>query len=163
MPTERKVKIVKSLKEEFANASAYVFADYRGLKVSSITGLRSSLRKLGATFTVAKNTLIGKATDIKIEGPTAILFAKDKPLDAVKALVEFSKTNTSLKIKGGTFEGKAFSAEEILQLAALPAHEVLIGKIVGGIKSPLYSLANVLSGNQRKLVFVLSGIANKKQ
>ena len=45
---------------------------------------------------------------------------------------------------------------DVTAIAALPPKEVLIGKVVGGIKSPLYMLAGVLSGPVRGLQNVLT-------
>jgi large subunit ribosomal protein L10 len=38
----------------------------------------------------------------------------------------------------------------------------LIGKVVGGFKSPLYGLVNVLNGPARKLVYALDAIRKQK-
>ena len=162
MPTQKKIEIVNNLKEEFAASSAYIFADFRGMTVTNLSQLRNALWKLGATLSVAKNTLIEKAVNIKNEGPTAVLFAKDNPLAALKALVEFTKNSPTLKVKGGSFEGKVYTGEEIVTIAKLPSREVLLGKLAGSLISPIQRLLGALSGNQRKLVIVLNSIASKK-
>jgi len=38
---------------------------------------------------------------------------------------------------------------DVTTIAAIPSKDVLIGKVVGSIKSPLYMLAGVLSGPVR--------------
>ena len=162
MPTPKKIEIVNNLKEEFAASSAYIFADYRGMTVERISELRNALWKLGANFSVAKNTLIEKAINIKNEGPTAVLFAKDNPLAALKTLVEFTKNNPALKVKGGSFEGRVYSGEEIIIITKLPSREVLLGQLAGSLISPIQRLLGALSENQRKLVIVLNSIASKK-
>ncbi len=162
MPTQKKIEIVNNLKEEFDSASAYIFADYRGMTVERISELRNALWKLGANFSVAKNTLIEKAINIKNEGPTAVLFAKDNPLAALKTLVEFTKNNPALKVKGGSFEGRVYSGEEIIIITKLPSREVLLGQLAGSLISPIQRLLGALSENQRKLVIVLNSIASKK-
>ncbi len=161
MPTQKKIEIVAKLKESFAGAPAYVFVDYRGLSVSRFTDLRSKLSRLGSTLTVAKNTLIEKATNFKNEGPTAILFAGKEALEAIKVLSDFAKTNP-LTIKSGFLEGQTFSGDQILQIAQLPTREILLARIGSGAKSPLYRLVHVLSATQRKLVIVLSGVSKGK-
>jgi large subunit ribosomal protein L10 len=45
---------------------------------------------------------------------------------------------------------------DVTAIAALPPKEVLIAKVVGSIKSPLYMLAGVLSGPIRGLQNVLT-------
>ena len=59
-------------------------------------------------------------------------------------------------------EGKYINGEQVRQLAILPSREELIAKVVGSINSPLVAFVNVLSGNQRALVNVLSQIRDNK-
>ena len=106
--------------------------------------------------------MIEKAINIKNEGPTAVLFAKDNPLAALKILVEFTKNNPALKVKGGSFEGRVYSGEEIIIITKLPSREVLLGQLAGSLISPIQRLLGALSENQRKLVIVLNSIASKK-
>jgi len=59
--------------------------------------------------------------------------------------------------------GKAFvDKEKIKALAALPSKLELLGKVVATVKAPISGLVNVLAGNLRGLVIVLSGIKDKK-
>jgi large subunit ribosomal protein L10 len=67
-----------------------------------------------------------------------------------------------MTIKGGVVEKKAVDDKAIVQLSKLPSREVLIAKVVGGIKSPLYGLVNVLSGPTRKLVYAVEAIRKQK-
>lgn len=163
MPTTKKIEIAKNLKEQFEKANSYVFVDYRGLTMANLSQLRKSLEKLGGSLTVAKNTLIEKATNIKNDGPTAILFAHDNPLLTIKALVAGIKDFASLKVKNGFFDGQNFTGEQILAIAQLPSREALIAKLAGVLKSPVYRLSNTLPANQRKFVLVLNSIAKSKK
>ena len=47
-------------------------------------------------------------------------------------------------------------------LAALPPKQELLARLVGSLKSPLYGLVYVLSGNQSGLVRVLNAIREQK-
>lgn len=162
MPTQRKIEIVQNLKASFGQAQAYLFLDFRGLTMANLSQLRQTLAKLGATLTVAKNSLIEKATGLKNEGPTAVLLVKDDALASIKAVAQAAKNFTSLQIKNGFFDGRAFSGSELLTIAQLPSREVLLSRLCGSLQSPLSRLAIVLSGSQRKLVIVLSSLAHQK-
>lgn len=159
MPNQKKIEIAKDLKEEFASSRDFFFLDYLGADVSKISELRKSLRKTGAFLRIAKNTLIERAAGIKNEGPTAVLFARGEGLSPLKMLVEFSKKNNLLTIKKGFLEGRQYNGEELTTIAGLPAREVLLSKLTLILKSPIYRLSNLLSGNQRNLVIVLNRIA----
>ncbi|MEZ4500755.1 MAG: 50S ribosomal protein L10 [Thermomicrobiales bacterium] len=57
MPTVRKAQTIDELTEQLANAKLVVLTDYRGLKVSDLQGLRTTLRPIDGEFRIAKNTL----------------------------------------------------------------------------------------------------------
>ena len=114
MPNAEKISAVAEISEQFANASAAVITEYRGLTVKQVTQLRRALGR-DTTYAVVKNTLTKRAAaeagvpidDSLLTGPTAIAFVKGDPVEAAKGLRDFAKTNPLLVIKGGVLEGKA--------------------------------------------------------
>ena len=57
MPTAAKAAIIDELADQLSRAKLTIVADYRGLKVGDLQGLRRTLTPVGAEFRVAKNTL----------------------------------------------------------------------------------------------------------
>ena len=49
---------VSELKDKLAKTQSLVFADYRGIDVPTVTGLRDEFRKVHAEYRVFKNTLV---------------------------------------------------------------------------------------------------------
>ena len=142
-----KVAAVEEIAEKFRGASASVVTEYRGLTMSQLTTLRRSLGD-GATYRVAKNTLVKRAAEdagVKIDellvGPTAITFITGEPVDAAKALRDFAKANQGLVIKGGFMDGRALTVTEVNQLADLESREVLLAKLAGAMKANLSKAA----------------------
>ena len=152
MATPEKVSTVKTLADSFRSATAVYVTDYRGLTVPQLKQLRTGLRG-NASFVIAKNTLTALAAkDAGIEGldslfygPTAIAFVTGDPVEAAKALRDFSKSNDKLVIKGGAYAGKALTVDGIKALAAIPSREVLIAQVAGLLKSPIQRMAVVLT------------------
>ncbi len=138
MAKSDKVAAVAEIAEQFEGATAAVVTEYRGLSVSQITDLRRSLGE-GATYSVAKNTLVKRAAekagveglDELFSGPTAIAFIEGEPVVAAKAIKNFAKDNKALVIKGGYMDGRALSVAEIEQIADLETREVLLAKLAG--------------------------------
>ena len=58
---EEKTTAINLLKENFKDVKDFLFADYRGLDVASISKLRNLLRESQAEMKVAKKTLIDLA------------------------------------------------------------------------------------------------------
>ena len=153
-----KTTAVAELAEDFRTANATVLTEYRGLSVTSMKELR---RALGSTtkYSVVKNTLTKIAAkdagveiaDDLLTGPSAVAFIKGDPIDAAKSLRDFAKENPFLVIKGGIYEGKAVTKEEIMQLANLESREVLLAKLAGAMKGSLAKAARVFDALRIKL------------
>jgi large subunit ribosomal protein L10 len=165
-----KATAVAELTEHFRKAEATVLTEYRGLTVAQLTQLRRSLGQT-ATYSVAKNTLAKRAaTDAGISGldelftgPTALTFVSGDVVEAAKGLREFAKANPALIIKGGVFEGRAISADEVKKLADLESREVLLAKLAGAMKANLSKAAAVLQAPLTKTARLAAALQDKKR
>ncbi len=162
---QQKQDIIEDLKEKVDRQKSIIFVDFKGLKVKDLTGLRKKIKKVGGQFKVTKKTLIylvlekaGLKLDKNLEGEIALIFAFEDPISSLKEAYKFSQTNENLKILTGILGGKFIEKEEVIALAQLPSREELLAKLAGSIFSPVSGLVNVLQGNLRGLVFVLSQI-----
>lgn len=169
MANQKKIDIVKELKEKAERAKSLIFTDYKGLTVIQTQALKKALKKENGEFVVAKNTLLLRSlneagypeVDAKIfEGPTAALFSYDDEISPLKALVAFAKNAGLPTIKAGIVEKIILAKEKIEELAKLPGKKILQAQVVGTLASPLYGLVTVLQGNIRKLVYTLQAIKN---
>jgi len=175
---EQKKKIIEDLTQDFSRQKATAFIDFQGLKVKDMADFRKKIKEVGGRLQVAKKTLIKIASEKaelklekKLEGETrqnfdiknlsgqiGLVFAFEDPLSPLKAAYQFSQTNENIKMLAGIFEGKFIGKEEVITLAQLPSREELLAKLVGSISAPISGLVNVLQGNMKGLIFVLSAI-----
>lgn len=169
---EQKRKIIEALKEKIAKQKAMVFVDFTGLKVKDLSNLRKKLKGLtkgGASnneIKVAKKTLLNLALKKtlfevelkKLQGEIAVVFGYKDELLPAKIVYQFSQENPNLKILGGFFENKFREAEEIIKLAQLPTKGELLERLLGSISAPISNLINVLQGNLRNLIYIISQI-----
>jgi large subunit ribosomal protein L10 len=74
-------------------------------------------------------------------------FVRGDAAAAAKALRDFRRStqNTLLEFKGGWMDGQALSPEDVDAIAQLPSRDVLIGRLVGLIASPISGLATALN------------------
>jgi large subunit ribosomal protein L10 len=164
-----KVTAVAEIAEKFRGASASVVTEYRGLTMSQLTTLRSSLGD-NTTYRVAKNTLVKRAAeDAGIEGleqmligPTAIAFITGEPVDAAKAIRDFAKTHQGLVIKGGFMDGRALTVTEVNQLAELESREVLLAKLAGAMKANLSKAAGLFAAPASQVARLAQALADKR-
>ena len=150
---ELKQPIVAEISQLLDGAQSAVAVDYRGLTVEQDTRLRKQLREAGVSYKVYKNTMIrfaakGKpfeAMDADLEGPTALAVSKTDATAPARILAEFAKTANKLELKGGVVEGTYYDAKGMQVIATIPSREVLLGKLLGSIQSPISNLARVLN------------------
>ena len=166
----QKQKILEELKEKVARQKAIVFASITGLKVKDLSALRKKLKGQGCEIKVVKKTLIALAlkekkleADLrKLEGEIALGFGYEDELIPFKSLYEFSKENDKLKIVGGLIGKEFLEKEKAIELAKLPSREELLTKLVLSLSSPISGLINVLEGNLKGLICVLSQLQKVK-
>ena len=146
---EQKQKAVAELAEKMKNAASGVLVNYQGITVEDDTKMRAALRAAGVEYMVVKNTLTGRAcdevgfTDMKqyLSGMTAIAISANDPIAPAKILKEYADKVESFEIKAGFIDGGVIDAATVNDLANIPGREVLIGRLLGSIQSPLYGLA----------------------
>jgi large subunit ribosomal protein L10 len=159
-----KERVVADLAERLRASDTLIVADYRGLTMSEIDGVRSELLRHGARFSVVKNTLTKRAAEQAgvpsivelLEGPTAIAFVLEGDMVAVaKTLNDTARQTKVLSLKGGLLQGQPVSAEEVQKLAALPPADVLQSQVLGAVIGPLNAIVGLFTAPLRDLVGVL--------
>ena len=170
MAKPEKVAAVAEIADRFRGSSAAVITEYRGLTMTQLTELRRALGT-GATYSVAKNTLVARAAaeagvpvlEDLLVGPTAIAFVSGEPVDAAKALRNFAKDHKALVIKGGYMEGRALSVDEVNQLADLDSREVLLAKLAGAMKGNLSKAAGLFAAPATKFARLVAALQEKQE
>jgi len=169
---EKKRQIIKELSEQVKKAKAIYFAKFLGLKVSEINELRQELKKDNAKARVVKKNLAkvvfsqeGYKDEISNDEENSFMinFAFEDPISTARALWSFSKKNNKFRVLGGILNGTFLASEEVIKLAKIPSKEILLGRLVGSVASPIQRLLYTLNGNIQKLVVVLEGIKATKQ
>jgi large subunit ribosomal protein L10 len=84
-------------------------------------------------------------------------------VDAAKALRNFAKDNPLLVIKGGYFDGKPLSPEEVNKLADLESRETLLGKLAGAFKASLFGAAYMFTAPASKAVRTVDALRAKQE
>ena len=163
MDRATKAAVIEQVAGQISESEAVFAVDYRGISVPQAAELRTKLREADATFRVTKNTLSERAADqadapgLKdfLQGPTAMTFVRGDAAAAAKALADFNRTSGLLTFKGGWMNGAPLTADQVIAISRLPSREVLYGRLVGMVASPLTGLAaglsNLISGLGRQL------------
>jgi large subunit ribosomal protein L10 len=166
---EQKAAAIEEVARQITESETIYAVDYRGASVPQAAELRARLREADATFRVVKNTLTERAADqagaeglkAYLEGPTAMTFVRGDAAAAAKVLADFRRSSGLLEFKGGWMNGAALSPDEMDAIARLPTRDVLYGRLVGMVASPLTGLASALNGLVGGLARQLSQIAEQ--
>jgi large subunit ribosomal protein L10 len=166
---DQKAAVIEEVAAQITESDAVFAVDYRGISVPQAAELRNRLREADASFRVVKNTLSERAADqagaegLKelLQGPTAMTFVRGDAATAAKALRDFQRANQLLEFKGGWMNGAPLTGDEINSIAQLPSRDVLYGRLVGMVASPLTGLVSALSGLVGGLARQLSQIAEQ--
>ncbi|MFH1207347.1 MAG: 50S ribosomal protein L10 [Patescibacteria group bacterium] len=168
---QQKEDFVGWLAERLPKATSVIFTNFDGLNVKATSELRKALRAQGIEYTVAKKSLMKVAfkkiglesIDAKsIPGSVGMALGYADEVMPAKALSMFAKTNPTLKLVGGIYEGRLISAPAVKQLAALPSKEELLTKLVWLFSYPATGLVNVLANQLKSLLYALNAIKDVK-
>lgn len=170
MPKPQKIEAVKTLREKLERAKCIIVTEYQGLTVAEMTDLRSRLRKEQVEYKVVKNRLAKIALreagldsmDEFLKGMKALAMGMADPVAPAKVLVPYAKDHEKLKIVAGLMDNRRLTAEQIEELSKLPTRDVLLGRMLGSLTSPVQRLAFALNQTVAKLVYAIDAVARKK-
>ena len=149
----KKGEIVDKLKTALKGAKSLVFVNFHGLKVSEASAMRRALKSEGVSYAVTKKSLTKRVladekfsgTQPELTGELAVAWSEDLVAPARGVYGFQKKFPEGLKILGGVFENKYMTKIEMEEIALIPSLEVLRGKFVNIINSPIQRFAIALN------------------
>ncbi|MFK5937154.1 MAG: 50S ribosomal protein L10 [Sulfurimonas sp.] len=142
MLKSKKVEVIAQLTAAFADTTAVVICDYKGLTVSELEILRKSARAKDTSVQVVKNTLATIAlknadmSGIEIKDTNIFIWSNDV-ISAAKVAAEFAKSNEKLVIKAGYLDKEPADLAKIEAFAKLPGREELLGMLAATWMAPV--------------------------
>ena len=171
MRSEKKF-LVQSISSMIKDADYCYFVTYAGMTVQSISDLRVQLAAVNARCSVQKNALIKKAAEaleitgldaVDLTGSTAIIYGQGDCSAVAKLVKEFAKKCDLLQAKGGYMDGNVLNAQNVTELAELPAKPVLQAMLLGVLQAPSRNLVTVLNAKAASIVNVINAYKDKVQ
>ncbi len=154
----KKGEVLDKLKSAFKDAASVIFVNFKGLTVGNTTQMRSTLKKEGVSYTVAKKTLTKKALNEQgytgempeLPGELSVAWGTDAVAPAREVYNFQKKFPENLTILGGIFEGKFMTKSEIEGIAKIPSMQMLRGMFVNIVNSPIQRFAIALNEVAKK-------------
>lgn len=157
MDKAAKEVMLGEIKEAFANVSSVVIADYRGIRVPTVTTMRDDFRKAGCHYRVLKNSLVKIAVKgSKMEpmsslmvGTTAVIWTNDTPQAPAQIALKWAKDEPKFIIRGGYFDGRLLDAAGIGALAKMPGkNEIRASMLMTFLAAPQSFVAQLVAAPQ---------------
>lgn len=167
---QQKEDRVNTTTSDLKGAVSCVFMAYDGLNVTDMEDLRGQLHAQGARLRVLPKRLLrlvmqNIALDFdptQVTGQIAVAWGND-PVAPAKILHEFSKTRaTIMRLVAGVMDGALLEQPQVIALAQLPSLDQLREQLLSVLAGPARGLVVTLSGVQRKFVYALKAVADKK-
>jgi large subunit ribosomal protein L10 len=167
----KKAEQIEKLNSQLQNASSMIVGSFSKLTVAKDYELRKTVRSVGGSYKVVKNTLAKRASEgtkvaeaLKgLKGVSSIAYTDGDPVALAKALSKYVEDNPEFSFKSGILEGKVLNLQEIKALATMPSKEELYSKLLFLINAPAQRLVTVMSAVGRDLAIVVNqGVEKKK-
>jgi large subunit ribosomal protein L10 len=166
-----KEKLLDDYNGGFARSRNAFVLGYRNMTVPQVDELRAKVRASGGRYQVVKNRLAliaVKDTPLQplaehFQGPTAIAYSAEDAVALAKVLTEFTKSADLLEFRAGLVDGRAVEGTEVKAIADLPSREVLIGKLLFLLQTPITRLVRDLGAITQQFVSVLDQVRQQKE
>lgn len=168
---EEKKTIVSAVKKVATDAHSVIAAEYRGLTVSELTGLRAKAREQGVCLKVVKNTLARRALKdtpyecmcAELVGPLMLAFSQESPGAAARLIKDFTKDNDLFVVKMLSIGGELLEASELARLSSLPDRGQAISMVMAVMKAPIEKFVRTLGQPHVKLVRTIAAVNDQKR
>jgi large subunit ribosomal protein L10 len=151
----KKAEVIEQLTNDFANTTAVVICDYKGLTVGELEELRKAARAKDTKVQVVKNTLATIALkNAGMEGveikDTNIFVWSDDVIAAAKIAADFAKKSDKFVIKAGYLDKEPADVAKIEAFAKLPGREELLGMLAATWMAPITNFTIGLDALRKK-------------
>ena len=165
-----KANIVSELSDALKRSPFVLVTDYRGMKVSHFSELRSRLAPAGAEVHVVKNNFLKLAmadsgfpeVGDQFAGQTAVVTGQADVAPVAKIFKTFATEFKVAVLKVGFIDRAALSTAELETLADLPTREILQAQLLGLLLSPATRLVRLFNEPAAALARLLNAKAEKE-
>jgi len=165
-----KANIVSELSETLKRSPFVLVTDYRGMKVSNFSVLRTRLAPAGAELHVVKNSFLKLAmadsgfpeVGGQFAGQTAVVTGEADVAPVAKIFKTFATEFKLAALKVGFIDRAVLSSAELQTLADLPSREILQAQLLGLLLSPATRLVRLFNEPGAALARLLNAKAEKE-
>lgn len=168
---KRKDQLLTEYRQQIADSSGILMADYSALTVAQMESLRRVVREQDGQIFVVKNTLFKKVLeeqgltvpDELLMGATIAAFCHGDVPPVAKTIRAYTKelVTGTFDVKGGLMEGNLLSAEQARSAADLPTREEALSMVLRTINAPATQSVGVIASGIRQILNVVNAYVTK--
>jgi large subunit ribosomal protein L10 len=171
---QKKESVILEMTDIWKNAKSIVFYSFDKMAAADMEYFRKEIRRNNLRAYVCKNSLMGKSAEkVGIEinslaeklfiGQTGVVYSEHDPLVGPKTMDQIIKEKRKPIIKGGFFEGKFITPENVKALASIPSREILNQQLAYTLLAPVTMLACTLNNTVAKIAYALNAVKEQKE
>lgn len=168
---DEKNLLLEEIKEKIDTAKSFVITKYKNITSAESWKFRNSLLENGSEMEVVKKRIFLKAlektgykcTIEELDGHIALIFIKDDPVRAIKAIFEFSNQNNKLEVIRGEIENKSYNKEDLLILSKLPSMNDLRAEFLSLIEAPMRESVSVMNSLLTSVIYAIEEKKNLEE
>lgn len=136
----------------FAERDSALWVEFVGCDGITSNQFRRALHAKGMAIEIVKNAIFKRAVSgtklnrlgEALDGPAAMVTAKDSLIDAAKIVEEWLTKIPGLKMRAAVLEGEFIDEKQVKGLAKMPTRRDLQGQIAAALRSPGGKIASAI-------------------
>jgi large subunit ribosomal protein L10 len=161
---QEKQLLLDEIKREIQQFPSFLVTQYAKLPAIKANEFRREMAKIGVSFEVVRKRVLVKAAEnigVKVSldtlpGHIGLILAKNDPVEAAKAVLQYSKSNDDcFQLLGGRVEGHMINAADMKRLSELPSKKEMQAQLLGLFEAPMSQTLAVIEALLSSVVYCL--------
>lgn len=170
MSKRLKILIARELEDGFRGLDTCVIMGLTGVSAVRADRIRAQLQSRNLRLRVVKNALASIAfketglggVEEYLDGPSAVMTGGGDIVELVKAATRLAREEKGLTVTGGFGEGKVLTPREVQDLSRIGGRRELLTSLVSAMSGAMGNFAGVLGAVQRKFLYALEALKDRK-
>ena len=164
-----KTFLLDEVVEKFDQHGSFVLAEYQKISANDIASFRNVIADLGGDVHMVKKRIFVKAAAAAgmefdsniLTGHLALIFSGSDSVEATKAVVQFGKDSSNLKVLGGRIDQQLYTASEVAILATLPSLQEMRAQLLGVFQAPAQQTVGAMQSLVTAVIYCLQNKCEK--
>ncbi len=165
--------LLDEIKVQLTHKPSFLIAQYEKLTANKANEFRREMKKYGVHLEMMRKRMLLKAAEnataakLSIDllpGHIGIIFINNDPVEATKAVLQFSSSNDNcLKLLGAQVDGQLVNASDVKRLSELPSKPQMRAQFLGLLEAPMAETLAIFEALLSSVVYCLDNKVQNEQ